>query len=142
MEELTSVVRSAEVKQRQRTEAGSDVWRGGELSREGLLQPERHEDKVGFGGARGLRSGRQRGHEVAGGCAAVTCTRSGPRQSFYLIRFSNTHILIFEKVIFLMSKFHQIFHRDSWNYKEQPSFLTQLQIPKGCKLQILESIRI
>jgi hypothetical protein len=49
----------------------------------------------------------------------------------FLRRFSNTHNLIFEKVIFLMSKFRQMFHRDSWNYKEQLSFLTQLQIPKG-----------
>jgi hypothetical protein len=65
------VVRSVEAKQRQRTEAGSDVWRGGEQSLEGLLQPERREDKVGFGGARGLWSGRQRGREVAGGHAAV-----------------------------------------------------------------------
>jgi hypothetical protein len=31
---------------------------------------------------------------------------SGPWQFFYLIRFSDTHILIFEKVILLMPKFH------------------------------------
>jgi hypothetical protein len=67
------VVCSAEAKQRQRTEAGSDVWRGGEQSQEGLLQPERREDKVGFGGERGLWSGRQRGREVAGGRTAVGC---------------------------------------------------------------------
>jgi hypothetical protein len=75
MEELTGVVHSAEVKQRQRTEAGSDVWRGGEQSREELLQLERREDMVGFGGARGLRLGRQRGREVAGGRAAITRMR-------------------------------------------------------------------
>jgi hypothetical protein len=38
---------------------------------------------------------------------------SGPRQIFYLLRFSNTHTLIFELVTFMMSKFHQFFHRDS-----------------------------
>jgi hypothetical protein len=33
---------------------------------------------------------------------------SGPRHFFDLSRFSNTHILIFELVTFLMSKFCQI----------------------------------
>jgi hypothetical protein len=50
---------------------------------------------------------------------------------FYLLKFSNTHTLIVELVTFLMSKFHQMFHRDSWKHKEQLSFLAQLQIPKG-----------
>jgi hypothetical protein len=56
---------------------------------------------------------------------AVEATRETDKWApviFYLIKLSNTHTLIFEKVIFLMSKFHQMFHRDSWNYKEQLSF--------------------
>jgi hypothetical protein len=55
---------------------------------------------------------------------------------FYLLRFSNTHTLIFELVTFLMSKFRQIFHMDSWKHKEQLSFLPQLQIPKGLQVII------
>jgi hypothetical protein len=55
---------------------------------------------------------------------------------FYLLRFSNGHILIFKLVTFLMSKFHEMFHRDSWKYKEQLSFLAQLEIPKGLQVII------
>jgi hypothetical protein len=61
---------------------------------------------------------------------------SGPWYFFYLLRFSNTRTLIFELVTFLMSKFHQLFHRDSWKHKEQLSFLAQLQIPKGLQVII------
>jgi hypothetical protein len=55
---------------------------------------------------------------------------------FYLLRFLNTHTLIFELVAFLMSKFCQIFHRDSWKYREHLSFLAQLQILKGLQVII------
>jgi hypothetical protein len=49
--------------------------------------------------------------------SAVRCLsgHSGPA-FFYLSRFSNTHILIFELVIFLMSKIHQILHEYSWEH--------------------------
>jgi hypothetical protein len=57
MEELTSVVCSAEAKQRQRNDADNDVGRGGEQGRKKFLQPERREDKAGLSGARDLRSG-------------------------------------------------------------------------------------
>jgi hypothetical protein len=55
---------------------------------------------------------------------------------FYLLRFSNTHTLIFQLVTFFMSKFFQIFHRDIRKHKEQLSFLAQLQIPKGLQVII------
>jgi hypothetical protein len=93
-----------------------------------------------------VAAGRQHRHEVVVAVAQLSRTRdpsvlvpfkrclrltSGLRHFFYLTRFSNTHILIFELVTFLLSKFLQMFHRDSWNHKEQLSFLAQLQIPKG-----------
>jgi hypothetical protein len=39
-------------------------------------------------------------------------------------------------VTFLMFKFCQIFHRDSWKHKEQISFLAELQIIKGLQVII------
>jgi hypothetical protein len=56
---------------------------------------------------------------------------------FYLSRFSNTHILIFKLMTFLMSKIHEILHKDICKHREQLSILTQLQIPKG--LQVINS---
>jgi hypothetical protein len=62
-------------------------------------------------------AGQHRRREVAAAAAQLSCVRdasvrvplkrrlrltSGPRQFFYLIRFSDTHTLIFEKVIFLI----------------------------------------
>jgi hypothetical protein len=44
---------------------------------------------------------------------------------------SLTQNLKFETVTFPMSKILKTFHRDSLRYKEQLSFLSQLQIPSG-----------
>jgi hypothetical protein len=104
-------------------------------------------DKGAQGGAHGRRlrqsSGRQcvaeqLAHARRPGTVYVA-TESDRRAPafFYFSRFSNTHILTFELVIF-MSQIHQIFHKDSWNHKKQHSFLAQLQIPKYCKLKFLE----
>jgi hypothetical protein len=54
-EELTSVVRSAEVKQRQRNDVDSDIGLGGEQGQKKFLKPERREDMAGLDGTRGLR---------------------------------------------------------------------------------------
>jgi hypothetical protein len=66
------------------------------------------------------------------------CTWSGrggrsttPAQGGGSSRAAIAPALIFKLVAFLMSKFRQIFHRDSWKHKEQLFFLAQLQIPKG-----------
>jgi hypothetical protein len=71
-----------------------------------------------------VAAGRQRQRVVATVAVQLSCTRdsnvqaplkqrlrltSGPWQFFYLIRFSNTYNLIFENVIFLMSKFCKFF---------------------------------
>jgi hypothetical protein len=55
MEELTSVVRSVEVKQRQRNDVDSDIGLGGEQGQKKFLKPERREDMAGLDGTRGLR---------------------------------------------------------------------------------------
>jgi hypothetical protein len=62
---------------------------------------------------------------------------SGPQHFFDLLRYSNTHTLIFELVTFLMSKFHQILQVDSLEHKEQLHFLDPIQNPKG--LQVINS---
>jgi hypothetical protein len=112
---------------------------------------DRQRDEVTHGAAaaciaRGadVAVGRQREREVAAAAAQLSRARdasvrapfkrrvrltSGPRH-FLFIKIFKDHILIFELVTFLISKFCQIFHRDIWKHKEELSFWAQLQIPK------------
>jgi hypothetical protein len=92
----------------------------------------RHQLNIGVGVGRKKRDRPVTGRRFKGRLRLT----SGPRHFFYLLRFSNTHFLIFELVTFLMSKFHQIFNRDSWKHKEQLSFLALHQIPKESKVII------
>jgi hypothetical protein len=62
--------------------------------------------------------------------------QSGP-DIFYLLRFLNIHILIFELVTFLISKFYQILQVDNLEEKEKLYFLDQIQNTKG--LQVINS---
>jgi hypothetical protein len=62
--------------------------------------------------------------------AVVGHWQAGPVIFLIFSRFSNTHNLIFQLVIFLMSKFLQIFQVDCLRHKEQLLFLDQLQNPK------------
>jgi hypothetical protein len=72
MEELTGVVRSAEMKQKQN---GQRRRREVEKWLNSLSQLERRVDKAGLDGHTRPALGRQCGREVAGGCAAVACAR-------------------------------------------------------------------
>jgi hypothetical protein len=103
----------------------AERWSGdgsGEVKKSGFdSEPRRAEDKDARGGTRGRprqsschrHMAEQLVHVCEASDRAVFKRRlrltSGPQHFFDLLRFSNTHILIFELVTFWMSKFHQIF---------------------------------
>jgi hypothetical protein len=106
-------------------------------------EPRRAGDKDTRGGARGRprrSSGRRRvAEQLAYACEANDRApfkwrrrlTSGPLHLFDLSRFSNTHILIFELVTFLVSKFCR---STDWNTRSNLTLRIKFKIPKYCKL--------
>jgi hypothetical protein len=68
--------------------------------------------------------------------AVVGRWQAGLPLFLFFSRFSIFRSLKFKIVTFPMTKIHQLFHSDSWKYREQLSFLAQLQIPSGFQVTI------